>query len=167
VALRGAGLAAHGAQAIDLLREAVSILGGARATLEHAHALVALGAAVRRDGRRVEARHHLVRGQELAERCGAWALVSRARQELVTAGARPRRARVSGVQGLTASERRAAELAAGGRSNREIASALYLTPKTIEMHLSSAYRKLDIRSRAQLADVLGPQVTAAPRSASS
>jgi DNA-binding CsgD family transcriptional regulator len=85
----------------------------------------------------------------------------------VTAGARPRRARVSGVQGLTASERRAAELAAGGRSNREIASALYLTPKTIEMHLSSAYRKLDIRSRAQLADVLGPQVTAAPRSASS
>ncbi len=155
VALRGAGLAAHGAQAIELLREAVGTLGGARATLEHAHALVALGAAVRRDGRRVEARHHLIRGQELAERCGAWALVSRARQELVTAGARPRRARVSGVQGLTASERRAAELAAGGRSNREIASALYLTPKTIEMHLSSAYRKLDIRSRAQLADVLG------------
>jgi DNA-binding CsgD family transcriptional regulator len=156
VALRGAGLAAHGAQAIELLREAVGTLAGARATLEHAHALVALGAAVRRDGRRVEARHHLVRGQELAERCGAWALVSRARQELVTAGARPRRARVSGVQGLTASERRAAELAAGGRSNREIASALYLTPKTIEMHLSSAYRKLDIRSRAQLPDVLGP-----------
>ncbi|HEV8153501.1 MAG TPA: AAA family ATPase [Solirubrobacteraceae bacterium] len=160
IALRGAALATRGAEAIGLLRDAAETLAVANAPLDEARVLVELGAAVRRDGRRADARPHLVRGQELAERCGAWGLVSRARDELLTAGARPRRARAGGVDGLTAGERRAAELAATGRSNREIAQALYLAPKTIEMHLSSAYRKLDIKSRAQLAEVLGPRVAA-------
>jgi DNA-binding CsgD family transcriptional regulator/Tfp pilus assembly protein PilF len=155
IALRAAGLVAHGADAVGRLDEAAATLDLAAAPLEQARTLLELGAAVRRDGRPAQARAHLVRAQELAERCGAWGVVSRARQELVNAGARPRRPRVSGVEGLTAGERRAAELAAGGRSNREIAQALYLTPKTIEMHLSSAYRKLDIRSRAELTDALG------------
>ena len=161
IALRGAALATRGAEAVGLLRDAAETLAGANAPLDEARALVELGAAGRRAGRRADARAHLVRGQELAERCGAWGLVSRARDELLTAGARPRRARAGGIDGLTAGERRAAELAATGRSNREIAQALYLAPKTIEMHLSSTYRKLDIKSRAQLAEVLGPRAATA------
>ena len=160
IALRGAALATRGPEAIGLLRDAAETLAAADAPLEEARTLVELGAAVRRDGRRADARAHLVHGQELAERCGAWGLVSRARDELLTAGARPRRAQAAGVEGL---RRRAPRGRAGRRrrSNREIAQALYLAPKTIEMHLSSAYRKLDIRSRAQLAEVLGPGMAAA------
>jgi DNA-binding CsgD family transcriptional regulator len=69
-------------------------------------------------------------------------------------GARPRSAALQGAESLTASERRVAALAADGRSNKEIAQALYVTPKTVEVHLSNAYRKLSIRSRLQLAVAL-------------
>jgi DNA-binding CsgD family transcriptional regulator len=55
---------------------------------------------------------------------------------------------------LTASERRVADLAAAGQTNRDIAQSLYVTPKTVEVHLSNAYRKLDIRSRRELSRVL-------------
>jgi DNA-binding NarL/FixJ family response regulator len=58
------------------------------------------------------------------------------------------------VTALTTSERRVADLAAAGSTNREIAQALYVTPKTVEVHLSNAYRKLDISSRRQLASAL-------------
>ena len=57
---------------------------------------------------------------------------------------------MSGAESLTASERRIAEMAAEGRTNRDIAQALFVTQKTVEMHLSNAYRKLDIRSRNEL-----------------
>ncbi len=60
----------------------------------------------------------------------------------------------SGPASLTPSERRIAELAAGGNSNREIAQMLFVTPKTVEYHLRNAYRKLDIESRRELARVL-------------
>ena len=72
------------------------------------------------------------------------------RSELYASGARPRTAALTGVGALTASERRVATLAAGGQTNREIAQALFVTPKTVEVHLSNAYRKLDIRSRREL-----------------
>ncbi|MCW3039163.1 MAG: transcriptional regulator, LuxR family, partial [Solirubrobacterales bacterium] len=67
---------------------------------------------------------------------------------------RPRTTALQGVDALTASVRRVAELAAGGSSNKQIAQTLYVTPKTVEVHLSSAYRKLDIRSRQELARAL-------------
>jgi DNA-binding CsgD family transcriptional regulator len=77
--------------------------------------------------------------------------------ELSATGARPRRERlVSGPESLTPSERRIAELAASSQSNREIAQALFVTPKTVEYHLRNAYRKLDISSRQELADALRP-----------
>ena len=72
------------------------------------------------------------------------------------AGHVPRRLVLSGAEALTASERRIADMAADGHTNREIAQALFVTPKTVEVHLSSAYRKLDIRSRRGLADRLAP-----------
>ena len=84
-------------------------------------------------------------------------LHARARTELAAAGARPRRAALrSGPASLTPSERRIAELAAVGQSNREISQILFVTPKTVEYHLRNAYRKLDIESRRELARVLGP-----------
>ena len=92
---------------------------------------------------------------DLAHRHGAKPLVDRAHDELMRAGARPRRMAVSGVDALTPSERRVAELAAEGMSNKQIAQALFVTLRTVEMHLSGAYRKLGIDSRLKLADALG------------
>jgi DNA-binding CsgD family transcriptional regulator len=118
--------------------------------LEHAYALTDLGAALRRGNRRTEARDQLRSGLELAQRCGATRLAERAHEELVAAGARPRRLVMSGVESLTPSERRTAALAAEGLTNKEIAQTLFVTPRTVEMHLSNAFRKLDIATRTQL-----------------
>jgi DNA-binding NarL/FixJ family response regulator len=63
---------------------------------------------------------------------------------------------LSGVGALTASERRVADLATEGHTNKDIAQLLYVTPKTVEVHLSSVYRKLGIRSRRDLAGALQP-----------
>jgi DNA-binding CsgD family transcriptional regulator len=83
------------------------------------------------------------------------ALRERARTELAATGARPRReALLSGPESLTPSERRIAELAARGQSNREIAQALFVTPKTVEYHLRNSYRKLEISGRSELARTL-------------
>ena len=138
----------------DLLREAVLIAETSPARLEHAKALVALGCALRRAGRRSESREPLRRGFELASRCGASPVADWARTELHSAGGRPRREALSGPESLTPSERRVAELAAEGRSNRDIAQTLYVTPKTVEVHLTSIYRKLGISTRATLAEAL-------------
>jgi DNA-binding NarL/FixJ family response regulator len=80
--------------------------------------------------------------------------VESVRSELYATGARPRTTALAGVESLTARELRVATLAADGQTNREIAQALFVTPKTVEVHLSSAYRKLDIRSRRELAGAL-------------
>jgi DNA-binding NarL/FixJ family response regulator len=125
--------------------------------LERAFALEALGAALRRGRMPSEAREPLRRALELADRCGAQPLAQQARAELHAAGGRPRRTALGGVQALTASERRVADPAAAGRTNKEIAQALYVTPKTVELHLSNAYRKLGIRSRRELREALAGQ----------
>ena len=79
----------------------------------------------------------------------------RARTELSATGARPRRqALLSGPESLTPSERRIADLAAAGQSNREISQVLFVTPKTVEYHLRNVYRKLNIETRRQLPDAL-------------
>jgi DNA-binding CsgD family transcriptional regulator len=151
VALRVLGLSTTGESGIELLREAVEVLAGANARLEHARALVDLGAAVRRTGQRMRAREHLSRGLEIATMAGANGLASKAREELLATGARPRRVQLHGVEALTASERRVARMAASGRSNPEIAQALFVTRKTVEKQLAGVYRKLGIRTRAELA----------------
>ena len=70
-------------------------------------------------------------------------------------GARPRRLMLSGVESLTPSERRVAEMAADNMTNKDIAQALFVTPKTVEVHLSNVYRKLENSSRGQLPTALG------------
>ncbi len=94
-------------------------------------------------------------GVELAHRCGATALVTRANAELAATGAHRRTIVLSGLDSLTASERRVAQMAAQDLSNKEIAQALFVTVKTVEQHLGRVYRKLDISSRRQLGAALG------------
>src|ERR687892_247915 len=159
-ALRAAGLVEGGEKGLRLLREAVEVLDGSPARLELAKALTELGVALRRGNRRAEARDVLRRAVELATHCAATPLGQQAETELLATGARPRRIALSGVDALTPSERRVAEMAAEGDTNREIAQALFVTPKTVEVHLSSVYRKLGIRSRSQL-----PAALAEPASA--
>lgn len=120
----------------------------------YAKALVDLGSALRRAGQPNNARERLAEGMSLAHACGATALVDRAHDELLIAGARPRRPALTGVDSLTPSERRIAEMAAREMTNKQIAQALFVTLRTVEMHLSNAYAKLEIRSRRQLPEAL-------------
>jgi DNA-binding CsgD family transcriptional regulator len=144
----------EGDEGLDRLREAVDILEGSTARLEHAKALAALGSGLRRARKPTEAREPLRRALELAGVCGADGLSQHARSELHAAGSRPRRDALSGIESLTPSERRVVDLAAAGHTNRDIAQELYVTPKTVEVHLSSSYRKLGIRSRRELEHAL-------------
>ena len=138
------------------LEEAVAVARRSPSRLVLAEALGELGEARRRAGERVAARSALREARELAHACGATGLEARAHEELLVAGARPHRIAQSGVDALTAAERRVADLAARGLRNREIAEALFVTVKTVEVHLGHAYGKLGIRGRSQLADALGP-----------
>ena len=157
VALLTGALVDGGEEAPERMREALAVLESSQARLEHARALVELGAALRRAGHRRDAREPLKEGLDMAHRCGAVTLAERARVELEATGARPRRVELSGVESLTPSERRIGAMAAEGMSNPQIAQALFLTRRTVEMHLSNAYRKLDISSREEL-----PAALAAP-----
>jgi DNA-binding NarL/FixJ family response regulator len=153
-ALRILGSIEGGEDGIDLIREAVALLEPSPARVEHAYALADLGAALRRGNQRADAREHLRQALELAQRGGATLLAERAHEELIATGARPRRVELSGAAALTPSERRIAALAAEGHSNRDIAQALFVTLRTVEMHLSNAFRKLGISSRTQLSAAL-------------
>lgn len=116
--------------------------------------LIELGARLRRDGRAAEAREPLRQALDLAHRCGAAELEERARQELIAAGGRPRRHALNGAGALTPGERRVAEMAARGMTNREISEALVVTPKAVGWHLRHVYRKLGVSDRSDIAEHL-------------
>jgi DNA-binding NarL/FixJ family response regulator len=122
---------------IALLRDAVAVLEAAPAPIEHARALLDLGAALRRGRERQAAREPLSSALEIAHARGATLLAATARDELRAAGARPRRVMRTGLDSLTPSEQRIAGLAAGGLTNSEIAARLFITPKTVEHHLGA------------------------------
>ena len=161
-ALRAVASSAPRAGALAPLEHAVALLADSSAQLEHMGALCDLGAALRRRSRRQAARAPLRLALDLADRAGAVRLAARARAELRDAGARPRRAALSGRDALTPAERRVAALAAEGHTNRRIAQELFVTQRTVETHLTHAFAKLDITSREELAAALWP---AAPRRA--
>jgi DNA-binding CsgD family transcriptional regulator len=150
VALRVRGLLAPAKEGLAMLIEAAAILRDSPARLEHARTLFHLGAALRRDGQRAAARAPLRDALDLADRLGAEALAANTTVELSAAGGRPRRRQLTGAASLTPTERRIADLAAAGASNKDIAQALFVSLKTVEMHLGRTYRKLGIHSRAQL-----------------
>jgi len=154
-ALRVLGICEGGSTGIAHLRAAAELGRSLPPRLETIRSLVELGAALRRSGERAASRGPLQEAADLARQGGALLLYHRARTELAASGARPRRELLlSGPASLTPSERRIAELAAGGQSNREIATLLFVTPKTVEYHLRNAYRKLDIQTRRELAEAL-------------
>lgn len=140
--------------AVDLLTEAVALLRPTPFRLDLAKALVDLGAALRRTNQRAASREPLHEALDIAFRGGATVVADRARTELSATGARPRRMVLTGPESLTPSERRVAELAAEGRSNPEIAQALFVTRKTVETHLGRVFQKLAISGRAELSDAL-------------
>lgn len=154
MALASCGLVEGGDTGISLLNEAVETAARSESLVELARAQVDLGAALRRTGRRSDAKEPLLAGLDVASACGSLLIADQAQEELLAVGARPRRARTSGPESLTASELRVARLAAAGQSNPEIAQALFVTRRTVEVHLTNAYRKLGIRSRDQLLGAL-------------
>ena len=154
ISLRVWGLVEGGDTGLELLAEAVKTLQRSQSPLELSRALSDYGAALRRAGRRVQARAELERALDLAHRCGARRIAARARAELIAAGAKPRRDAITGRDALTAAELRVARLAADGLTNREIAQALVITTRTAKGHLSRVYHKLGITRRGQLAEAL-------------
>jgi DNA-binding CsgD family transcriptional regulator len=116
--------------------------------VEKVETLLAYGAFLRRAGRPAMARPVLAEAVAVAERIGALWLAGYVAEELIVAGGRPRRRRAA--DDLTAQERRVAQLATEGRSNREIAARLTLSVPTIETHLQHIYAKLGIHSRREL-----------------
>jgi len=157
VALLTLGLVGGERDAVERIREALPIFEASQARTEHARALVELGAALRRGGHRKESREPLREGLDMAHRCGSVLISRRGQTELEAAGARPRRVELTGVESLTPSERRIGAMAAEGLSNPQIAQALFLTRRTVEMHLTNAYRKLEISSRDELPEAITRQ----------
>lgn len=153
-ALRVRAQTEHGTQRLETLRRSERELAASPLRLEHGRTLLELGSALRLDGDRQAARDALRHALDRASRTESAWLARLVRGELEASGARPRRERISGVAALTASERRTAELAAEGLTNREIAEALWVTRKTVEYHLSRVYAKLDVPSRGALATAL-------------
>jgi ATP/maltotriose-dependent transcriptional regulator MalT len=153
-ALRALGLTLQGTAGIEHLRDAAALLAKSGWRLEHARAFGDLGAALRRTNHRADAREPLRAALEIAHRCGALPLEQTIRTELTATGARPRNAMLTGAESLTTSERRIADLAARGLTNPQIAQTLFVTRKTVELHLSTAYRKLGIQSRQHLPEAL-------------
>ena len=143
-----------GTVAQEPLDEAVSLAARSPARLELAYALAAEGAALRAQRRPTDARDPLRRALELTDVLGATALAERVRHELYAAGGRPRTTALQGPDALTPSERRVTERAAAGQTNRAIAEALFITPKTVELHLRNSYRKLGASGRRDLAGLL-------------
>jgi DNA-binding CsgD family transcriptional regulator len=153
--LRAAAAVIGGDDGQALLREAVLVLEHSSARLELAHALADLAAQLNRSGQRREGRDAARGAVKLAGQCGALALAERAMAELHAGPGRPARMELTGPSALTAAEWRVCRQVAGGQANREVAQALFVTEKTVERHLSSAYQKLGIRSRFQLAAAIG------------
>jgi DNA-binding NarL/FixJ family response regulator len=118
--------------------------------LDEARALLALGSVQRRARRQRDARASLERALAIFDGRGAPLWAEKARRELARLGGRP-----SAAAELTTSEQRVAELVAAGRTNKQAAAELFVSPKTVEGHLSSIYAKLGVHSRLELARKVG------------
>lgn len=123
----------------------------ARLPWQEARTRLTYGEALRRAGRQVDARHQLRRAADSFGTMGSPLWAERAAAELAAAGGEPRRTVAAPAETLTPQELQVALTVAGGATNREVSAALFLSPKTVEMHLTRIYRKLGLRSRSELA----------------
>jgi DNA-binding CsgD family transcriptional regulator len=172
VAARSHALLSQGERAEVRYREAIERLGRTRIRTELARAHLLYGEWLRRERRRAEARDQLRTALQLLEGMGMAAFADRARRELAAAGetarghvtAQPRPRSGRAREKLTAQEGQVAWLASEGLSNPEIGARLFISPRTVQYHLSNVFTKLGITSRSQLHNVLtsGPD-EAAPR----
>ena len=151
---RSRALLADDGAAEDLYLAAIGHLERTKIRLELARARLLYGEWLRRSGRRVDARTQLRSAYDEFTAIGVEAFAERARNELAATGERIRKQTVETRDDLTPQERQVAELARERLSNSEIAARLFLSPRTVEWHLSKVYAKLGIRSRRELADAL-------------
>ncbi len=154
VAMTTAGLLRDDDEAERLLTRAVDVLGGSTAKLALAEALTELGTLQARRGQGEKAIATLRQAARASKHCGARPLARWAAEALRDARASAVTAR-DNEHGLTKQEYRVAAMASQGLTNREIAEALHLTRRTVELHLSGAYRKLEITGRTELSSALG------------
>ena len=152
---RSRALLAGGGAAEELYTEAIGRLGRTRMRLPLARAHLLYGEWLRRERRRTDARAQLRTAHDLFEAMGARSFAGRARQELTATGATAH-SRNATLDELTPQEARIASLAGEGLSNPEIAARLYISKGTVDYHLNKVFRKLGIRSRAQLHRALEP-----------
>lgn len=159
-------VAGDDSDAEDLFRRALRLHDALPVPFDRARTELCFGERLRRDGRRAQARAHLQTALATFDRLGAAPWAERARRELAATGIRARRRVPETRDQLTAQELQVALLVAAGATNREAAAQLYVSPKTIETHLSRVYRKLGVRSRTELAryaELASPQATKGPR----
>lgn len=156
IALSLAGTLEQGDSGLALLQEGVQVLSRSPARLEHARALARLGAGLLARRRRDEARAVLSQALDTAHKLAAVALTEQVHGDLLATGARPRRHALSGPEALTPAELRTARMAADGLTNRQIARALFVSPRTVEAQLHQAYAKLAIAGREELTAALQP-----------
>jgi DNA-binding CsgD family transcriptional regulator len=144
-------LLSEGEGAESLYRQSVEHLSGTRARLELARTHLLYGEWLRRERRRRDARKHLRTALEAFTSMGVEAFAHRAERELLATGERARKRTVDTLDQLTPQETQIARLASEGHTNREIAAQLFISPSTVEYHLRKAFRKLEVKSRTQLA----------------
>ena len=154
VQARSRALLTDGHQAEGLYREAIERLTPSRLRLDLARSRLLYGEWLRRVQRQRDAREQLRLAHGLFVEFGMSGFAQRAESELLATGERARKRTVETQLDLTPQENRISELAAHGATNQDIAGQLFISPATVEYHLSKVYRKLGIRSRTQLATVL-------------
>ncbi|RKN41183.1 LuxR family transcriptional regulator [Streptomyces hoynatensis] len=147
-----------GQAAVETWERAAEALEKSSDDLGRLRAEYHLGRALLQAGHTRQARHRLRTAADLATRCGARPAAEAARTLLLRAGGRMRPGSGSKADVLTDRERRVVSLALDGRTNREIAQRLTVTPRTVEVHLTNAYRKLGISGRAELAEALAHEI---------
>ena len=152
IATRSGALLVEGQRAEDLYVEAIDRLGRSRMAVDLARAHLLYGEWLRRQRRRLDARKELRVAHQLFSDFGTEAFAERARVELQATGERARKRTVNTLDQLTPQEAQIARLAAQGTTNREIAAQLFISPSTVEYHLHKAFRKLQVKTRTQLAD---------------
>jgi DNA-binding CsgD family transcriptional regulator len=147
-------MVSRGTERVDLLTDAVAAMESSGALMDRQRAAFLLGRELLAREDHKAAREHLRTAADLATWCGAKAAAVAARGMLVSAGGRMRQVTGARTDVLTSSELRVVELAVDGATNREIAEELFVTSRTVEVHLTNVYRKLGIAGRADLPAVL-------------